>query len=190
MTGLPLVLASRSLRRKIILQQMGYRFDIDVSGFDETKVHARSIKNKVMRIACGKAEAVKDRHKDSLILGVDTLVYLNGRSIGQPKNMDEARMVLRMLMGKTHHVYSGICLLNTKTGKCISDFDVSKVQLNKVDDEALESYLKSGKYRGKAGAYNISDPEFKSFVKKVEGSYYNILGMPIEKFQQMMMEAV
>ena len=138
-----------------------------------------------MELAKLKAKTVAERHKDSIVVAADTLVYFEGEEIGQQHNEEDAEKILRRLMGKTHEVFSGLCIINTKTGEVMQDMETSYVTLRKVSDEILMNYIKLGQYKGKAGAYNIDDPEFESFVEKIEGCKLNIKGMPIEKIQKM-----
>ena len=183
------ILASQSPRRKKILEDHGFKFIVDISNADEESVKAVNIKERVVETARLKAETVAKRHDDAIILAVDTLVYFEGKEIGQQKSVDTALKTLKNLLGKTHEVYSGIYLIKKRNGKIIKalqDTDISKVLLKKVDDKTLDAYVHSGQYKGKAGAYNISDPEFESFIEKIDGSYSNIMGMPIEKVEPMM----
>jgi septum formation protein len=179
------VLASRSPRRKRILEEKGYKVIVDISNADEDSVENSNIKELVMEIAKLKAETVAHKHKNSIIVAADSLLYFNGKPIGQQNNDADAEKILRMIIGKTHEVYSGVCVINTKTQKVLMDSDVSMVTLKKVSDETLKSYIKSKQYRGKAGAYNLADPEFESFVANIDGSYTNILGLPIDKVDRM-----
>ncbi len=180
-----IVLASKSPRRKEVLEQQGYDIIVDVSHVDEEAVKKEDVKDLVMELAKLKAKAVAERHQDSIVVGADTLVYFEGEQIGQQKDDTAAEAMLKRLMGKTHEVFSGICVINTATGEIMQDMEVSRVTLNTVPEEVLRNYIDSGQYKGKAGAYNIDDPEFESFVGAVEGCRLNIKGMPIEKIKMM-----
>ena len=184
-----IILASKSPRRKSILEDHGYDVVVDASHVDEEAVQIKDVKELVMELAKLKAENVAKRYKSSIIIGADTLVYHEGVKIGQVRDPEEAKRTISGLLGKTHEVYSGVCVINTATGKVVRDFVVSRVKFRSVSDESLESYIKSGLYQGKAGAYNINDPEFEGFVENVEGSYLNIMGLPIEKVKKMISEA-
>jgi len=184
-----IILASKSPRRKEILEKHGYDVIVDVSGVDEKSVNGDNVKHLVMKLAKLKAEAVKERHKGNIIVAADTLVYFDGEEIGQQKNDEEAERAMRKLIGETHEVYSGVCVINTSNSKIIQDYEISKVKLKKVSDETLREYIESGQYKGKAGAYNIADPEFESFVENVEGCKFNIMGLPIEKVKTMINKA-
>ena len=180
-----IVLASKSARRKEILEQHGYNVEVDVSNVDEKTVKKQDIEDLVMELAKLKAKAVAERHKNSIVVAADTLVYFNGEDIGQAKDAEEAEENMRKLIGHTHEVFSGICVINTKTGEIMQDLELSKVTLKTVSEETLNEYIESGQWKGKAGAYNIDDPEFESFVEKIEGCKLNIKGLPIEKVKKM-----
>ncbi|MBU0536685.1 MAG: septum formation protein Maf [Nanoarchaeota archaeon] len=179
------ILASKSPRRKEILEKKGYDVHVDVSNVDEESVKRDDVRKLVMDLARMKAEKVAERNKDSIVVAADTLVFFEGEEIGQQKSDQEAEMTLRRLLGKTHEVYSGLCVMNTKTGEILQDLELSKVTLKKVSEDVLMSYIKSGQYKGKAGAYNIADPEFESFVERIEGSHSNIMGLPQNKIAKM-----
>ncbi|MFC1754857.1 Maf family protein [Thermoproteota archaeon] len=180
-----IILASKSPRRKEILKDLGYDITVDVSDVDEEAVKRDDIKELVMHLAKLKAETVAERNKDSIVIAADSLVFFEGKEIGQPKDDEQAEIVLRRLMGKTHEVYSGLCVINTDTGEIIQDLEISKVTLKIVSDDVLIEYIKGGHYKGKAGAYNINDPAFESFMDHYEGSYTNIMGLPRKKIAKM-----
>jgi septum formation protein len=184
-----IILASKSPRRKVILEHYGYDVVVDVSNVDEDKTKHTDVKKLVMDLAEQKAKAVLPKHKNSIVVAADTLVYFNGQQIGQQDTPEAAEKTIKQMLGKTHEVYSGVCVINPITGSVVIDYDISKVKLNKVSDDELKKYIESGQYKGKAGAYNISDPQFKSFVGGVDGCKFNILGLPIDKVQLMIMEA-
>lgn len=176
-----IVLASQSLRRKEILEKHGYQVLVDVSHVNEQSIKIYNIKKFVMELAKLKAKTVAKKHKDSIIIAGDTLISYKDEKIGQPKNKDEALKTIKKLVGKTHSVYSGICIINTSNNKVIQDFEKSIVKLNKVSDDVIKKYIDSEHWVGKAGAYDINDPEFKVFVKYVKGSESNVKGLPIER---------
>jgi septum formation protein len=184
-----IILASKSPRRKVILQHYGYDVEVDVSNVNEDKTKHNDVKKLVMDLAKQKAEAVLPKHKNSIVVAADTMVYFKGQQIGKQRTPEDAEKTMKSMLGKTHEVYSGVCVINPKTGNTIVDYDLSRVTLNKVSNDVLKKYIESGNYKGKAGAYNISDPEFESFVGGVDGCKFNILGLPIDKVQLMIMEA-
>jgi septum formation protein len=181
-----IVLASKSVHRKKILEEHGYDIVVDVSHADEESVRTDDVKDYVMEVAKLKAETVAKRHRDAIIIASDTLVYFEGERIGKARNEAEARKVIWRLVGKTHEVYSGLCIINTKTGEVLQDFEISRVALKKMSDAELERYIQSGQYKNKAGCYNIDDPEFESFIEEVEGCRLNVKGLPIKKVEKML----
>lgn len=180
-----LILASKSPRRKALLEEAGFEVVVDVSHINEDSVKRENTKELVMTLAKAKAEVVAKRHKDSIVVGADTLVFFKGKEIGQQQNDKDAEKTLRLLIGKTHEVYTGVCIINTKTGKILQDCFMTKITLNRVSDKVLMNYIKSGQYKNKAGAYNVADPEFKSFIGNIEGSYTNMMGMPVDEVKKM-----
>ncbi|MBD3313063.1 septum formation protein Maf [Candidatus Woesearchaeota archaeon] len=183
--AMEIILASKSPRRREILEKKGYDVKVDISDIDEESVKKDDVKELVMHLARLKAEKVAERNKDSIVVAADTLVFFEGQEIGQPKDEAEAERILRMLAGKMHEVYSGLCVINTKTGEILQDLEVSRVTLKNVSDDVIRAYVRNGHHKGKAGAYNINDPEFESFIDNYEGSFTNIMGLPQGKIQKM-----
>jgi len=178
-----IVLASKSPRRLELLRGMGYDVEVDASGIDERTIKNDDVKQLVIDIACAKCSAVASRHPGSVVLAADTLVYFQGSEIHQQETDEEAEAVLRRMCGKEHEVVTGVCVMSSgrkETAGC-----VSRVRLKPVAESVIQQYVKSGQYRGKAGAYNIADPEFESFIESVEGSRSNIVGLPIELVPQL-----
>ena len=151
-----IILASQSPRRKQILESEGYDITVCPSDFDERSVKIDDLKELVLELAKQKALIVAKDYPNSIILAADTMVYFQGKEIGQIEDPAEAKDVLRSLMGKTHEVFTGVCVMKNKT--ILQDLVISKVTLKTVSDDILNSYVDSGLYKGKAGAYNIDDP--------------------------------
>ena len=180
-----LILASRSPRRKTLLEELGHEVIVDVSDFDERSIVIPDVKDLVVTLALKKAEVVAPRHSGSIIVAADTMVCFEGKEIGQQDSDEDARSVIKLLIGKTHDVFTGVCII-TADGRVLQDYDKSEVTLKNVSDSVLDEYIKSGKYKGKAGAYSIRNPEFELFIEKIEGSETNIVGLPIEKVKEML----
>jgi len=183
-----IVLASKSPRRKRILEALGLEFEVDASNADESSIEEGNPKETVMKIAELKAETIAKKHDNALVIAADTVVVFEGEIIGQQENDEDAKEVLKRLVGTTHEVLSGICLISTKNGKKMIDNYASYVTLNNLHDAEIEEYIETGLHRGKAGAYNIDDKGFKCFVERIEGSPSNIIGLPIEKLAKMLKE--
>ena len=181
-----IVLASKSARRKRVLEALGLKFTVDASDADERSINEETPEATVRRIAELKAETVAKRHKGALIIAADTMVVFGDEIIGQANDEEHAREMMRKLTGTTHDVITGLCLINTSDNKKIIGAEISKVTLSKLSDSEINEYIKMGLHEGKAGAYNIDDPEFMCFVEKIEGSASNIIGLPVEKLADML----
>lgn len=178
-----IVLASSSPWRKRLLKKHGVLARIHVSNFDEKKTgNPRAL---VIHNACGKAQSVAKHYKNAIIIGVDTIGVYGKLILGKPTDRAHAKSMIQTLSGKRHRVISGICLIDTSTGKKVSGSAVSYVTFKKLGKEELEKYLDSGHWKGKAGSYAIQG-RAKGFVERVEGEISNVVGLPIEYFKKML----
>lgn len=178
-----LVLASSSRRRKDILEFLGVPFTVVSSNFPEENVKWVDFDDPadyVLTIAMGKVLTVADNYPEALILGADTSVFLDSQTFGKPKDLDDARRILKTLRGRTHTVVTGFTLLNSLTSEQYSEAVHSQVTFFSFSDEELERYLATSESLGKAGAYAIQFGA-KSFAKEVKGSLSNVVGLPMEE---------
>ncbi len=185
-----LILASGSARRKDILEFLGIPFSVVVSEFPEERVLWSDFDEPgdyVSTIASGKVFTLLPLYPDALILGADTSVFLEGEVFGKPKDLDDARRILRRLRGKRHEVVTGVVLLDTLTREHNRAVVTSQVEFLPFSDEQLENYIETGESLGKAGAYAIQLGA-RSFVKNVFGSVSNIVGLPIEETSSLLEE--
>ena len=184
-----LVLASASERRKELLARLTEEFNIIISEFDESKVIFNGDCSKyVMDLAEGKASFVaKDLNYDALIIGCDTVVTYNGEVLGKPKSEEEALVMLRLLSGKVHTVYSGLVIIDTIKDIITRDYVCTEVKFSYITDEEILKYISSGEPMDKAGAYGIQG--FGGvFVEYIKGDFYNVVGLPINKLKYMLRE--
>ncbi len=173
-----LILASASPRRKQILTDEGYEFDI-ITSDKEGEIDKITPPDKfAVRCAINKGEDVFSKAEDDVVvLSADTVVALNGEILGKPKDKPDAERMLRLLSGKTHEVITGYAILSKnmrQTGKVIT-----KVTFYNLTEEVINAYLKSGLWQGKAGSYGIQDGF--PLVEKFEGDYDNVVGLPIKE---------
>ena len=182
-----LILASRSSRRQQILSQMGLKFQVMPSRFFEE--HPVSYRGKLMpwkiaeKFALRKAKEVSKRLSEGLVIGADTIVALPAidrdrvkfEIIGKPKTIKEAKEILRRLGGTTHEVYTGVAVVDAKTGKKVVGHEVSRVRMKKLTRGEVSRL--SGMHLDKAGAYGIREKN-DAFVQLLEGSVDNVVGMP------------
>ena len=171
------ILASASPRRKQLLEEMGYDFIVETSD-KEGEIDAITPPDKfAIRCAINKAEDVFLRCGDgAVVLGADTIVCLNGKILGKPTDEENAIQMLKSLSGNTHEVITGYCIISSnmrETGKV-----VTKVTFNDLSTELIDSYIKSGLWQGKAGAYGIQDGF--DLVKEYVGDYDNVVGLPVK----------
>lgn len=178
-----LVLASSSPRRKDILEFLGVPFKAISSDFPEEKVVWSDFDDPgefVCTIAMGKVLTLANKMKDSIIVGADTSVFLDGEVYGKPKDRNDARRILQKLRGRRHSVVTGVVIYDTLTKEHDSCISTSLVEFLPFSDEQLENYIATGESLGKAGAYAIQMGA-RSFVKNVQGSLSNVVGLPIEE---------
>lgn len=188
---LKVILASASERRQDLLSRLVDDFEILVSNFDENEIKFDgNVKEYVEKIALGKAKDVFNRIKDNfIIIAADTIVTLDNEILGKPKDEEDAFNMLRKLSGKTHKVYSGIVLINTKTGKVLKDSLCTEVKFSILKDNEIKQYIESGEPLDKAGAYGIQG-NGGVFVEEIRGCYYNVVGLPLNKLKCMINEII
>lgn len=175
-----IILASQSPRRKEILSKIVSNFDIAVSDFDESSVKFNGdIEAYVKELAMCKAKVVaQDIKKHTIVIAADTIVVLKNKILGKPKNKKEAECMLKALSGNNHKVYTGLCVIDTANDKVLQEAVFTKVKFSKLTNKEIQEYIDTGSPMDKAGAYGIQD--FGSvFVEKIEGCYYNVMGLPI-----------
>jgi septum formation protein len=180
------ILASGSERRQELLHRIVENFDIIVSDFDESKVLYEGDMNKyVIDLAYGKALSVRETlREDAIIVAGDTIVVLGNRILGKPKDENEACSMLIELSGKVHRVYSGVAVINTSNNKIEKESLYTEVTFSNLSDEEIKKYIKTGEPLDKAGAYGIQG--FGGvFVEKINGCYYNVVGLPLNLVNKM-----
>ncbi len=174
-----LVLASRSPQRKLLLRQLGVPFRVVVSEHDED-LHDGDPVRTVERNARGKAEEVLARARPrsgELVLGVDTVVVVDGRVLGKAADEGEAAAYLGLLAGRRHEVYSGLHLCSGD-GQAVTSHAVTGVTFRPLESAGIAAYLACGEWRGRAGAYAIQGVG-SGLVEAVDGDYFNVVGLPV-----------
>ena len=174
-----LILASASPRRKELLSLAGFSFDVITADVDEVLDASLAPSQLVMSLAYQKAFVVAAGHRQSTVIGADTVVVLDGKVLGKPHSDGEAKEMLRSLSGRTHEVYTGVCLI--KGDKVHSFFECTKVSFWPLEDKLIDSYVASGDCNDKAGAYGIQGKGC-VLVKGIEGDYFNVVGFPVARF--------
>ena len=174
--GLQLRLASASPRRQLLLPLLGFPVSTQVGPNDETPLPGESALATALRLAEQKVRAVSPPRAGEVVVGADTVVALEGRQLGKPRDAREASRMLRALRGRQHEVATGVALLG-QTG-WHAGLVATRVQMRRYTDTEIEAYVDSGQPLDKAGAYAIQDEDF-SPVAAIEGCYLNVVGLPL-----------
>jgi len=176
-----IILASRSPRRAFLLKNVGLQFE-QIPSHIEENLNGMQPEDFVIHYSQKKAEAIQKIHTDSFIIGADTIVVLNNKIIGKPKNDEDAFQILKKLSGKCHEVLTGVSILFHDSQ--VSDIAKTKVYFNPISDEDIREYISTGEPMDKAGAYGIQGYG-SQFIDKIEGCYFNVMGFPIPLFYEM-----
>ena len=175
-----LICASKSLYRQSVLKSLQIPFQAVAADIDESFFDTLAPEERPLKLAQKKVEQVlllKD-YKNYYILGADTLIVHNGKALGKPSDAENAKQYLKDLSGSTHHVISAICLYNPHTAKTTTRTCNTAVTFAELTDPEIDSYIASGEWAGAAGAYRIQG-RGEMFIKKIEGSYSCVAGLPI-----------
>ena len=180
-----LILASQSPRRKQLLKLLDVKFAVAKNTFTETKHKNGSPQEHVVENALGKARSVAARYANALIIGADTVVVYKRKVLGKPKDNKEAVSFLHMLQGNTHFVYTGLALIDTRKNKALTGYVKTLVTMRTLTKQELKAYLALINPLDKAGAYAIQGPG-SIVVEKIDGCFYNVVGFPVAKLEEMM----
>ncbi len=185
--NLNIILASKSPRRKELLENAGALITINPSDADENIKEDDPVEL-VKKLSLIKAESVyniekeKGFTKNTVVLGADTVVFANGKILGKPKDSADAFDMIKMLEGKVHSVFTGFTVF-FENGKSITDYSETKVYVYPMSNEEIEEYINTDEPYDKAGAYGIQGL-FGKFVEKIDGDYQNVVGLPVSKIFQ------
>ncbi|NIO09034.1 MAG: septum formation protein Maf [Deltaproteobacteria bacterium] len=173
-----LILASTSPRRREILALLGLPFDVISPQFDESVLDHRPIHEEVLDFALGKAQSVAQSHPDSMVIGSDTMILIDGQKIGKPVNMSDAKKILRTLGGKTHKVVTSIAILDNLGGPGLRTVEEVSVVMRDYSDKEVDDYLSRDESLDKAGAYSIQG-EGRALIESIDGDYLTAVGLPL-----------
>ncbi|MBC7958325.1 MAG: septum formation inhibitor Maf [Vallitaleaceae bacterium] len=176
-----IILASASPRRSEILENLKIPFQKRTSSIDESNYKMDNPLELVKILAYEKARSVRlPQDEDLLIIGADTIVVLGQTILGKPKNAEEATTYLKLLSGKAHSVYTGLAMIKSRDEALFLDYCETKVFMRSYRDEEIKAYIQTKEPMDKAGAYGIQGFGA-ALVEKIEGDYYNVVGLPISK---------
>jgi septum formation protein len=178
----PFVLASGSPRRHDLLVRLGLTFERLVPDIDESVPPGIAPPAHVASLAAQKAAAISALRPEGLVLAADTVVAIDGEILNKPESADHAADMLRRLSGRTHEVFTGIALAHAATGRSVSAYEATRVTFASLEEREIAAYVASGAPLDKAGAYGIQDDRGALFVARIEGDYYNVVGLPLHRF--------
>lgn len=178
------ILASKSPRRAELLKQIGLNFRSVDSNSEEFEPDFHDPVKIVKHNSLLKSRNVALNHKNGIVIGADTIVMINRKILHKPESLSSAKKYLKELSGKKHYVYTGINIINTKNGREVFDYEKTIVHFRDLKDYEIEYYVNKYKPLDKAGAYGIQDDFGCLFIRKIEGDYYNIVGMPLVKLYE------
>lgn len=181
-----MILASGSPRWKEILENFGFSLDIIIKNIDEISSEIE-IENKIMDIANQKVMEVAKENQDKNVVGADTVVVIDNKILGKPKDRNEAKSMLKLLSGREHKVITAFSYVNIDNRICYKDYDVTKVYFKELLDEEIDWYIETKEPFDKAGAYGIQE-KGAFLVEKIEGDFFNVMGFPLGKFVRSLVE--
>jgi septum formation protein len=175
-----LILASTSLRRAAILRDAGVSFTVVSSALDETPYPGEAPQALVQRLADAKADLVAARSVGpAIVIAADTVVVLDGQVLGKPRSTEDARHMLEQLSGRTHSVHTGVSLIRLPDAQRLQFVETTLVHFSRLTADEISRYLATEEPYDKAGAYAIQGRAGR-FIPRIEGCYYNVVGLPLE----------
>jgi septum formation protein len=176
-----LILASRSPRRKQLLEQIGLQFEVLESNTVEKWDSNLSPTENVRLISLHKAESIARQFYDAIIISADTIVSVDSKIFGKPTSSKDAAKMLLELSGRTHIVYTGYTILLPSQQRVVNEVESTMVTFRNLTEKEIGDYVASGSPMDKAGAYGIQEDFGAVFVEKINGDYYNVVGLPLHK---------
>ncbi len=179
----PIILASRSPRRSELLSLCGIDFIVEPSDIEEIMDESLPLDERMQELAYQKALPIAKKHPDDVVVGADTIVYIDELVIGKAHSRQEANDILHRMSGRWHSVKTGVCVLWGSEKYTFTE--TSLVKFFDLSDYDIEEYLDLDEWQGKAGAYAIQGYAVR-FVEKIDGDYSNIVGLPVAKLYRLM----
>lgn len=178
-----IILASKSPRRKELMDMLNLKYEVIVSEAEETLEEGITAEEQAKRLSYIKAKTVfEETSGDRIVIGSDTMVIKDDKIYGKPKNEEDAFKILKELNGTKHQVITGLAILVEKNGKYEEylDYDITEVHFKNMTDTEIKDWISTGQAMDKAGAYAVQG-EFCVFIEKINGNYWSVMGLPIHK---------
>ena len=184
----PLILASRSPRRLALMEQIGLTVRVHPCHIPEIVDVSLTPEKNAESLAVQKARCTANDVENGIVLGADTIVVIDGEMLGKPADEADAARMLARLSGRTHTVCTGFALLACPSGRIVSGVESTQVTFRALPAEEIDEYVRGGSPMDKAGAYGIQDDYGAVFVTRIEGCYYNVVGLPLARVYQALRE--
>jgi septum formation protein len=175
-----IVLASKSPRRKVLLEQIGLEFEIRESEYEEDMAAMSDPHELVKFLALNKARDVAKHYEDSIVIGADTFVIFNDKFIGKPKDEQDARKILQNFSGRVHEIVTGFAIIDTKNKIEINDVGTASVKFRELTEEEINNYIATGEPMTRAGAYGLME-KAAVLIDSINGDFYSVIGLPLNK---------
>lgn len=173
-----IILASSSPRRADLLKTIGVSFELVPSNINERPHQDEAPADYIIRLARAKVIDAARKRDSGLVIGADTIVVLDGRILGKPRDEDDASRMLKLLSGRWHAVMTGVALYDAATRREVADYDKTLVRFAQLSDKEIDWYIKTGEPMDKAGSYAIQE-RGAMFVEEIAGNYHNVVGLPL-----------
>ncbi len=182
-----IILASASPQRARVLKQLGLKFTVCPGNIKESRKIKTTCADLVKENALKKARAVAKKFKQGIIVGVDTVVFVRGKVIGKPKNILEAKKILKLITENTNWVYSGLAIIDVDKNKTYLDYEKTKVVFRKLNKNEFDNLLREEVKLDRAGGIDI-EGKAKNFVKEIKGDFNNVIGLPLDRFKSILFQ--
>ena len=173
-----IILASSSPRRADLLKTIGVSFELVPSNINERPHQDEAPADYIIRLARAKVIDAARKRDSGLVIGADTIVVLDGRILGKPRDEDDASRMLKLLSGRWHAVMTGVALYDAATRREVADYDKTLVRFAQLSDKEIDWYINTGEPMDKAGAYAIQE-RGAMFIEEIAGNYHNVVGLPL-----------
>ena len=184
-----IILASRSPRRRQLLHDMDLKFDVVIREYEESYPANLKGEEIALYLARQKSESFKKKISvNEIVITADTIVWCNNEVLGKPADLNDARRMIRALSGNTHEVITGVALLSSSKERVFAD--TTKVTFERLSEEEIDYYIDNFKPYDKAGAYGIQEWIGVAACSRIEGSYFNVVGLPVQKLYKELKEFI
>jgi len=182
-----LILASASPRRRELLELIAPNFIVQESAVGESSSTVDPAELARLLAERKAAAVAAEREEEAVVIGADTVVYAEGEILGKPRDAADGRRMLGLLSGKTHFVYTGLCVIQRKQGARIMEVEKTAVRFARLSEEEIQGYIATGEYADKAGGYGIQGYAAK-FISGIDGCYFNVVGLPVHRLYRILRE--